>query len=264
MTPGPTLTRRSLIKGATAFGTAALAAPLYSKSALASSGEINVMMWSDYLPQSYIDAFEAETGIKVNFTGIGSNEEIFEKITATGGKGFDLVSPTNNRSLQWQPLELLQPFDMARVKIDAVNPAMVQIGDDAWNFGDAGSHWLPHIWGTEGVAYRTDLWQPTGDAPSYGDVWSEENAGKTMGRAQSMLFCAGLFMKASGLMEPGSVWAAYEDEDTMREVWDQIAAWAMPRRERIKLIWDDAEAQRTGLLEDGVVVGQTWDGPPLR
>ena len=67
-------------------------------------------------------------------------------------------------------------------------------------------HWLPHIWGTEGIAYRTDLWLPSGDAPSYGDVWSEENAGKTMGRAHSMMLGAGLYMEASGQMEPGSVW----------------------------------------------------------
>ena len=27
-------------------------------------------------------------------------------------------------------------------------------------FGGKGSHWLPMIWGTEGVAWRTDQWSP--------------------------------------------------------------------------------------------------------
>ena len=62
--------------------------------------------------------------------------------------------------------------------------------------------------------------------PSYGDVWSEENAGKTMIRAHSGLLGAGLHMEAAGLMEPGSVWAAYGDEETMRKVWDRIIAFA--------------------------------------
>ncbi len=101
MTDQSNLTRRSVLKGATTLGAAALAAPLYSKSALASSGEINILMWSDYLPDKFIADFEAETGIKINYTGIGSNEEIINKMKATKGQGFDIVSPTNNRSLKW-------------------------------------------------------------------------------------------------------------------------------------------------------------------
>ena len=263
MVNGKRLTRRGVLKGGAAVGAVGLASPMYVKSALASSGEVNILMWSDYLPPDFISGFEAETGIKVNYTGIGSNEEIINKMKATKGQGFDIVSPTNNRSLQWGPLELLQPFDMSKVNIEAVNPAMAKIGTDAWNFGDAGVHWLPHIWGTEGIAYRTDLWLPEGDAPSYGDVWSEENAGKTMGRAHSMLLGAGLYMERAGDMEPGSIWSAYEDEETMRKVWGQVADWTIARKDRIKLIWNDADTQKNGLLNEGVVVGQTWDGPPL-
>ncbi len=255
-----TMNRRTILKGA---GAAALAAPLYSKSALASSGEINILMWSDYLPAGFISAFEAKTGIKVNYTGIGSNEEIINKMKATKGQGFDIVSPTNNRSLQWGPLALLQPFDMNKVNVDAVNPAMAKIGTDAWNFEGGGAHWLPHIWGTEGIAYRTDKWLPSGDAPSYGDVWSEENAGKTMGRPHSMMLGAGLYMEASGQMDAGSVWSAYENEENMRKVWGQITDWCIERKGRIKLLWNDADTQKNGLLNEGVVCGQTWDGPPL-
>ena len=260
MTIASRLTRRSVVKGA---GAAAIAAPLYSTSALSSSGEINILMWSDYLPPKFISDFEKETGIKVNYTGIGSNEEIINKMKANKGQGFDIVSPTNNRSLQWEPLDLLKPFDMNRVGIDAVNPAMAKIGTDAWNFGGAGVHWLPHIWGTEGIGYRTDKWLPSGDLPSYGDVWAEENAGKTMGRAHSMMLGAGLYMERVGEMASGSVWSAYKDEDTMRKVWGQIADWCIARKDRIKLIWNDADTQKNGLLNEGVIVGQTWDGPPL-
>ena len=208
------ISRRSFAKGAATAGVAALAAPAYVKNALSSSGEINILMWSDYLPPAFIDAFTAETGIAVNYTGIGSNEEIINKMKATNGQGFDIVSPTNNRNLQWEPLGLLQPVDMNRVPIDLVNPAMAAIGPTGWDFEGKGSHWLPHIWGTEGIGWRTDLWTPEGDAPSYGDVWSEENAGKTMGRPHSMMLGAGLYMETIGELEPGSMWKAYESEDS--------------------------------------------------
>lgn len=255
--------RRTFVKGATATGIGALAAPAYIKNALATSGEVDILMWSDYLPPEFIEAFTAETGITVNYTGIGSNEEIINKMKATSGQGFDIVSPTNNRNLQWEPLELLQPIDMSKVAIDKVNPAMAKIGPTGWDFGGKGSAWLPHIWGTEGIGWRTDLWTPTDGVPSYGDVWSEENAGKTMGRAHSMLLGAGLYMETIGELEPGDMWKAYESEENMRPIWEKVTAWCIERKGNIKVIWDDADTQKNALLNEGVIVGQTWDGPPL-
>lgn len=255
--------RRTFVKGAAATGALAAAAPAYIQNALSSSGEVNILMWSDYLPEDFISAFTSKTGIKVNYTGIGSNEEIINKMKANKGQGFDIVSPTNNRNLQWEPLELLLPFDMSKVAIEKVNPAMSKIGETGWNFGGKGSHWLPHIWGTEGMAWRTDLWQPEGDAPSYGDTWKEENAGKTMGRPHSMMLGAGLYMESIGELAPGSMWSAYESEEKMRPVWEKVTAWCIERKKNIKILWNDADTQKNALLNEGVIVGQTWDGPPL-
>ena len=255
--------RRAFVKGATTVGIAAIAAPAYVKNALSSSGEVDILMWSDYLPPDFIEAFTAETGITVNYTGIGSNEEIINKMKATNGQGFDIVSPTNNRNLQWEPLELLQPIDMGKVAIDKVNPAMAKIGPDGWDFGGKGSHWLPHIWGTEGVGWRTDLWTPADGTPSYGDVWAEENAGKTMGRPHSMMLGAGLYMETIGELEPGDMWKAYQSEEEMRPIWEKVTAWCIERKGNVKILWNDADTQKNALLNEGVIVGQTWDGPPL-
>ncbi len=160
------LSRRQIIKTGVAVG-AVLAAPvIISKSALSSSGEVNVMMWSDYLPEEFKDAFKKETGIVVNHTGIGSNEEIINQMKATRGRGFDLCSPTNMRSQQWEHLELLQPFDMNKVPTDRLNQTMLSVGTNEWNFEGKGSHWLPQLWGTEAIAWRTDKWQPAGGMPS--------------------------------------------------------------------------------------------------
>ena len=159
-------TRRTVIKGAAAAGAVAAVGPFYVKDAFSSSGEINIMMWSDYLPESFTKAVMDKTGIKINFTGIGSNEELLNKLKASKGQGYDIVSPTNDRAPQWGVEKLVQPIDMKRVPIDKVNPAMAKIGDDLWNFGGKGSHWLPHIWGTEGIAWRTDKWSPKGSSPA--------------------------------------------------------------------------------------------------
>lgn len=254
--------RRSFLKG-TATAATALAMPaIISSRALASSGEINIMMWSDYLPDSFTTAFTKRTGIKINFTGIGSNDEIINKLKATSGQGFDIVSPTVNRNPLWKDLGLLQPFDMKRVPIDKVNPAMA-LGETHWNFGGKGCHWVPHIWGTEGVAWRIDKFTPAGQFPSYYDIWDDANAGKTMGRAHSMMLGLGLGLERRGEMAPGSIWAAYQSPDKMKEVWAKLTEIAISKKKNIKVIWNDADTQKNGLLNEGVIVGQTWDGPPI-
>lgn len=241
-----------------------MAAPaVICRGALATSGEVNVLFWSDELPPAILETFTKKTGIKVNFTGFGSNEELLNKLKTTKGRGFDLVAPTMDRAPQWAEQGLLQAIDLKKVPVDNLNPNMAKQGGATWSFDGKGSVWLPHLWGTEGIAWRTDKWQPKGEFPSYGDVWADENAGKTMGRAHSMMLGAGLFMEAIDQLAPGSIWAAYESEEKMRPVWEKITAWCIDKKKNIKLIWNDADTQKNGLLNEGVVVGQTWDGPPM-
>ncbi|MEM7294970.1 MAG: extracellular solute-binding protein, partial [Pseudomonadota bacterium] len=228
------------------------------------AGELNVLMWSDYLPPDWIAAFESETGIKLNYTGIGSNEEIINKMKATNGAGIDICSPTNNRSGQWVNLGLLQPWDYGKINnLKNANPAMLKVGDTEWNFAGKGSHWLPQIWGTEAIGWRTDLFQPAGGVPSYGNIWDPANEGKTMIRPHSGMLGAGLYMETIGELEPGDVWKAYTSEAAMRPIWQKITDFCIARKSQIKLFWNDADSQKNGLLNDGVIVGQTWDGPVL-
>lgn len=152
---------------------------------------------------------------------------------------------------------------MSRVDTTNVNPAMVKIGTNEWNFDGKGSHWLPHIWGTEAVAWRTDLYSPPGGIPSYGNMWQPDVKGKTMCRPHSGMLGAGLYMETIGELNPGDVWKAYGSEDAMRPIWEKITKFCIDNKAQIKLFWNDADSQKNGLLNEGVVVGQTWDGPVL-
>ncbi len=258
------LSRRQFLKTGAAASVVATGPWVISSKVLASSGELNVLMWSDYLPEDFLAQFNEESGITVNYTGIGSNEEIINKMKATKGKGFDICSPTNVRSGQWVDLDLLQPWEYGRISnIDNANPAMLSVGGREWNFGDAGSHWLPHIWGTEAVSWRTDLYTPPGGEPSYGNIWDGSAEGNTMIRPHSGMLGAGLYMETIGELEPGDVWRAYLDEGVMRPIWEKITQFCIANKSQIKLFWNDADTQKNGFLNDGVLVGQTWDGPPL-
>ena len=101
--------RRTVLKGGAALAGALAAPAIVSPRVLASSGEVNVLMWSDYLPASFVDSFTNKTGIKINFTGIGSNEEILNKLKATKGRGFDIATPTMNVNDGWIRSHAAQP-----------------------------------------------------------------------------------------------------------------------------------------------------------
>ena len=260
-------TRRKVLKGTTLAAGAATVGPwVISAETLAASGELNVLMWSEYLTAGFFKAFEQDTGIKINFTGIGSNEEIINKMKASKGRGIDICSPTNMRSPQWAELGLLSPWDINRIgNIKDVNPAMLRVGNEEWNFGGKGSHWLPMIWGTEGVAWRTDQWAPprANEVPSYGDLWQPDVRGKTMMRVHSGMLGAGLYLETTGKLDPGSMKLGYNDEATMRKIWQVVTDFCITNKAQVKLFWNDADSQTNGFLNDGVVVGQTWDGPPI-
>ena len=253
------VSRRSVLKGAAATGAAAAIGPYYVPNAFAAP-VVNVLMWGEYLPDSVVADFKAKTGITVNHTKIGDNGEIISKMKAGGGAGFDLASPTNMRALQWENLGVLAPFDMNRINTSAVNPGMLAVGERDWNFGGNGSHWVPQLWGTESISWRTDKWTPDG-LPSFGDLW-EPNPGIDgafmMGRTYSMMTGCGIWMHHQGKMD---FWSSYNDEDTMRKNWETITDFCISKKGNLVKFWSGADPQKQGFTSDGVVVGQTWDGP---
>ena len=254
------VSRRSVLKGAAATGAAAAIGPWYIPNAFAAP-VVNVLMWGEYLPDSVVADFKAKTGITVNHTKIGDNGEIISKMKAGGGAGYDLASPTNMRALQWENLGVLAPFDMNRINTSAVNPGMLAVGERDWNFGGNGSHWVPQLWGTESISWRTDKWQPDGGLPSFGDIW-EPNPGIDgafmMGRTYSMMTGCGIWMHHQGKMD---FWSSYNDEDTMRKNWETITDFCISKKGNLVKFWSGADPQKQGFTSDGVVVGQTWDGP---
>ena len=52
------ISRRSLLKASAALGAVGFASPLYVKNAFSSSGELNLLMWSDEFPDPVLPNFE--------------------------------------------------------------------------------------------------------------------------------------------------------------------------------------------------------------
>ena len=257
------LSRRSLMKSAVAIGAVGFAAPLVTRNALSSSGEMNIIMWSDEFPGDVIPNFEKASGIKVNQTPFSQNEEQINKLQATGGDGFDLCQPTRDRAPQFKDLAVLAPFDMAKVK-NAGNliPSMLEGSSSVWTWED-GLYHLPHCWGTEAISFRTDMYKGDLAALSYGSLWDESVKGHVQGRPHSLLLGIGLWMDGNGKLPTNRMLDAFKSEDDMKKIYDQLLPVAIEKKAWIKQFWDSADNTKSGLLENDVWIGQTWDGPVL-
>ncbi|MFA9381529.1 MAG: PotD/PotF family extracellular solute-binding protein [Acetanaerobacterium sp.] len=58
-------------------------------------GELNVFVWTEYMPESVFTAFEEETGIKVNVQTYSSNEDMLAKVKASNEGIYDIVVPSD-------------------------------------------------------------------------------------------------------------------------------------------------------------------------
>jgi spermidine/putrescine transport system substrate-binding protein len=73
---------------------------------------VNLTTWPDYHEPKNFEKFTAETGVKVNITVFGSNEEMFAKLKA-GGTGWDVLVPTNYTIETYVGEDMFEPLDGA-------------------------------------------------------------------------------------------------------------------------------------------------------
>ena len=98
--------------------TAALLAAGLNSAAFADDKVLRLLTWSDYVPADVKAQFEKETGYKVEVT-LSNNEEMISKLRATGGAGFDLAQPSQDRITgPQQEHGIYKPMDLSKIKSD--------------------------------------------------------------------------------------------------------------------------------------------------
>ncbi len=254
--------RRTMLKNAAAAGTALAVGPWLVKDAFSSSGELSLLNWSDEIPDPVVPNFEAKTGIKVTTTPFSQNEEQINKLQATGGEGFDLCQPTRDRQPQFFDLNLVQALDTNKLSSWGNLLPAFQDATKLWEW-DSGLHWVPHVWGSEAISWRTDKTTLEYKDLSYGTMWNDEYKNGVQGRPHSLLLGIGLWMDHSGKLPSNRMLDAFKDEATFRKLYDVIVKFAIEHKPWIKQFWDSADNTKSGLMENGVIIGQTWDGPAL-
>ena len=153
------------------------------------AGEVNIFNWEDYIDETTLEMFEAETGIEVNYMNFTGNEDMLVQVEATPS-AFDVVFPSDYAVERLLSLGLLEKIDFANV------PNAEQILPSLRNFSydPTGEYSVPYMWGTVGILYNTtmvtepvDSWAILWDTKYVNNVFMMESIRDTMGVALKYL-----------------------------------------------------------------------------
>ena len=233
-------TRITLIAAALAIGLAGAAS--------AQEKTLRLLTWGDYVPADVKAQFEKESGYTVEIT-LSNNEEMISKLRATGGAGFDLAQPSQDRITgPQQEFKVYKAMDLSKVKSDLFIPSMLAATKK--NTTLAGKvYGLPHIWGTDGLGVNTKLAKMV----DYPDLCKAEYKGKTAVRLKRPTLLA--FAFAAG-KDP---FALYNNPKAYSALMDSVGKTLIACKGNLKFFWDNKDQVNNGMLTDELVGAMLWD-----
>lgn len=181
-----TITRRTLLTTLSAGLATGLAAP-WVRPASAAAGTLNLYNWSDYIGESTIEDFQAETGINVVYDIYASAEEMQARM-AGGSTGYDVVLQSGTTLPGFVASGTYQALDLARLKnLSHLDPAITRI---AAGYDPGNAYGLPYLWGSTGFTYNTALVQDALQGVEFDPmqaIFAPETAARLSGAGISLL-----------------------------------------------------------------------------
>ncbi|MGP8098097.1 MAG: extracellular solute-binding protein [Steroidobacteraceae bacterium] len=220
----------------------------WAGQAYADGEKLRIISWADYVPADLIAAFTAETGIEVEVT-LSNNEEMISKLRATGGAGYDLAQPSQDRIVSMQrEFGIYKPIDLGKVKIEQFQPALLDIVKRNATL-DGKLYGLPYLWGTDGLVVNTKRTTVT----DYGDLCRPDLKGKTSIRLRRPTLMA--FAFAAG-KDP---FALYGDPKAYSALMDQVGATLIACKPNFKFFFDNKDQLLNGFRSGEVWAAMMWD-----
>ncbi len=132
--------------------------------------ELDYYGWESDMPQSVLDAFTREYGVKVNYLTYEAPEQAIENMKA--GHVYDVVTIESRLIPLLADADLLAEIDHRNVtNLKNISANFRELAYDPDN-----RYSVPYNWGTIGLIMRTDLTQSP--IERWADLWDERYAGK--------------------------------------------------------------------------------------
>ncbi len=140
----------------------------------AGKGELNLFVWTEYLPDSVVSKFQEETGIKVNVSTYSSNEDMLAKVKSEAAGAYDVLQPSDYMVAQLIGQDILAELDFDKL------PNFSHIGesykDPSYDPGNKFS--VPYMGGAGAIAVNTD--KVDIDITSYADLFDPALEGEVV------------------------------------------------------------------------------------
>lgn len=204
------------------------------------SKDLNLFVWTEYIPQDIIDCFEAVYGVAVNRDEYSSNEDMYAKLSQ-GSTNYDLVQPTDYIVSLMIRQNLLQKLDQSKLPVLAYfDPNYLNLGFDPNN-----EYTIPYEAGTDGIIYNADTvaTPPT----SYADLFNSEYAGRIVVLDDPRAIIGAVLLTLGYDVNT-------TDEKQLNEAKVKLAELA----KSIKLF--DSDSPKSALIAGDVDLGITWTG----
>ncbi|WP_298818862.1 ABC transporter substrate-binding protein [Chloroflexus sp.] len=134
--------------------------------------KLTIAGWHGYMPPELLEAFQAETGIIVEYAGYDTQEEAIERLRQ--GETYDLMVMGNAFISSLVADEMIVPLNYANLP----NARNISLNFRDLNFDPESRYSVIYQWGTTGLLVRTDLI----DRPitRWTDLWDPALDGKIL------------------------------------------------------------------------------------
>ncbi len=216
----------------------------------ANAETLRLLTWGGYAPEKVVKMFKAETGIDVEVTN-SNNEEMISKLRATGGAGFDLVQPSQDRIAGAQvEYDIYKPIDLSKINTKLFIASMLK-GTQKNTTVNGKVYGVPDVWGTSALTVNT---KKAPGIKDYLDLCKPEYAGKVTYRLKRPTLIAFAFSMG---MDP---FAAYGDPAKYQKILNKVQTKLLSCKANVKTYWTGGDALINLIRSGEVVAAMAWDG----
>ncbi len=203
------------------------------------NGEINVFVWTEYVSDAAISAFEEETGIKVNVSTYSSNEDMLAKLKSESEGAYDVIQPSDYAVEYLIAQGKLEPLDKEKLtNLSNIDEAYL---DESYDPGNVYS--VPYEGGVACIAVNTAKVEK--EITSYADLFDES--------LKNQLVVLDDYRAVIGMTERSMGLSMNEtDPDTLAQVEEKI----LTLKDNVKLY--DSDSPKSALISGDCTVGMIW------
>ena len=183
-----------------------VAAVVFLTGATSSRPVVNVCSWGEYIDTDLITQFEEETGIRVNYQTVESNETLYS-LLKSGGADYDVVVPSDYMIAKLIEEDMLEELDYGNIP----NFSLIADRFKHLSYDPENLYTVPYTWGTLGIIYNTNMVDE--EITSWSALYDDRYAGSVLliNNSRDALGTALLYLGYSvNTTDPAEIREAYE------------------------------------------------------